>query len=148
SHIAIAENRQNRPELLFDHETRGVRDVADDRRSYEIAFPLQRFAPGDNNAVSLRVFKVTFDFFELRLVLQRPHLGALPEAVTYNIFPRKPAQFVAHLVVTGIMDVETLDRETDLTGEHGGAGKDLRCDLLRIDVVEHDGGIITAKLQC
>jgi hypothetical protein len=47
-HIAIAENRQNRPELLFDHETRGVRDVADYRQSYEIAFPLQRFAPGDD----------------------------------------------------------------------------------------------------
>jgi hypothetical protein len=56
----------------FDQETRGVRDVADDRRNYEIAFPLQCFAAGHDNAVWLCVFKVTFDLFELRLVLQRP----------------------------------------------------------------------------
>jgi hypothetical protein len=46
--------------------------VADDRRSYEIGFPLQRCAAGHDNAVWLCVVEVTFDLFELRLLLQRP----------------------------------------------------------------------------
>ena len=48
------------------------------------------------------------------------HLGALPEAFTYNIFPRKSVRFVAHLVVAGIMDLETLAQRDHLPQASGG----------------------------
>jgi len=145
--IRIFDHRQHGAELLLVDQPRSLPDVAHDCWLDEIADAVHRLAASNNIALFARVPEQLLDPLVLGVVLHRPQLRALLHAVVNGRVVGDGDEFVAHLVVDRLMDIETLDRHANLAAvaecgvEYAGG------DLLGIDVVEDDCGIIAAEFE-
>src|SRR6476619_3907176 len=83
----------------------------------------------------------------MRLVLQRPYLGFRLGAIIDDGLAGQPPEFLAEFVILRIMNVEALDYDATLAGIEGRAGEQLGRYFLRIDIVEHNDGVVAAELQ-
>jgi hypothetical protein len=144
--IGIFDHRQDRPELFLVDQPRAVGDVAHDGRADEETL-LRARAAGHHRAVLPGVFDDFLDLVELHAVLQRPDLGALFQAVADHRGAGQRRQLVAHLVIDRLMHIEPLHGDADLAAVLEGAVENALGGGLRIDVVEHDAGVVAAQLQ-
>ena len=84
---------------------------------------------------------------ELRLVVDRPELGAFLHAVADHDATCALGQCVDVLGVPGLGDVHALDGGADLAVVGESPPEELVGDVRRLDVVEHDGRVVAAELE-
>src|SRR4029077_17081280 len=134
-------------ELLLPDQSRIVADVANNRRFDEIALALHNIAARNDNAVLFGIVQEALHPLEMRLILQRPYLGSRLGAVIDDSLAGQPPEFLAELVILGIMNEKGLDYAPALAGIEGRAGEQLGRYFLWIDIVQHNGSVVAAKLQ-
>lgn len=144
----VRQHRQHRPELFLRHHRTGRRDIGEDRRSEEIARPVQPVAAGRGpGAVRQRPFGDLLHACQLRGVVDGAQPGARVKAAADGDGLRPPGERLDHLRVQPGGGVHAFDRHADLPAvAERGPEQPVRGPL-HIDVVQQDRRVVAAQLQ-